>query len=89
MALTSDYFIRGSTKNSPDPDGRSCKITIQKSSRQSGVLFFVLIDDLDAVIITAILAHAMSQLHLMTLGAFNDPRQGQLPVGAAAVLASL
>ena len=62
----------------------------QKCSRQSGVLLFVLIDDdLDAVIITAILAHTMSQLHLMALRTFNDSRQSQLPVGAAAVLASL
>ncbi len=69
--------------------GGAAKVTFQKSSRQSGVLFFVLFDDLDAVIITAILAHAMGQFHLMAVGALNDARQCQLPVGAAAVLASL
>ena len=62
----------------------------QKCSRQSGVLLFVLIDDdLDAVIITAILANAMGQLHLSALGTLADSRQCQLPVGAAAVFASL
>ena len=59
------------------------------SSRQSGVLLLFLIDDLDAVIITAIFAHAMGQFHLMALRALNDRRHLQLPVGAAAVFASL
>ena len=46
------------------------------SSRQSGVLLLVFADNnLDAVIIAAVLAHAMSQFHLMTLRAFNDSRQ--------------
>ena len=79
-------------RNSSNPDGRSCDSLIlgQKCSRQSGVLLFVLIDDdLDAVIITAILAHAMRQFHLTALGALADTRQCELPVGAAAVLASL
>ena len=62
----------------------------QKSSRQSGVLLFVLIDDdLDAVIISAILAHAMGQFHLSALGTFADSRHCQLPVGTAAVFAGL
>ena len=59
------------------------------NSRRSGVLLFVHVDDLDAIIIAAILAHTVSKLHLMALGAFNDPRSAQLPVRAAAVFACL
>ena len=55
----------------------------------SGVLLLIVLDDLDALVVAAVLSHAVSQLHLMALGALDDAGQGQLPVGLAAVLASL
>lgn len=53
------------------------------------VLFFVNSDDLLAIVITAILADAMGQLHLVALGAFHDSRKLQLPVGTTATATSL
>lgn len=56
---------------------------------QLGVLFLVDRNDLHALVETAVLAHAVSQLHLMALGALNDAGHGELPVRTTAVLASL
>ena len=53
------------------------------------VLFFVNSDDLLAIVVTAILADAMGQLHLVALGAFHDSRKLQLPVGTTATATSL
>ena len=56
---------------------------------QLGVSFLVLHDDLHALVVTALLAHAVGQLHLVALGALNDAGQRELPVSLTAVLRAL
>ena len=46
-------------------------------------------NDLNAVVIAAVIANAVRQHLLMALGAIHDRGQGQFPVGAAAALAGL
>lgn len=53
------------------------------------ILFFVNSDDLLAIVVTAIFADAMGQLHLVALGAFHDGRKLQLPVGTTATATGL
>ena len=40
------------------------------------------LNDLLAVVVAALLAHAMVQLHLAAAGALGDTRHGQLPMSA-------
>ena len=46
------------------------------------------LDDLLTIIITAELANAMAELHLVAAGALDDARRGQLPMSAAARISS-
>ena len=54
-----------------------------------GILLLGLIDDLNAVVIAAVLANAVSQLLFVALGALNDAGQLELPVGTARTTAGL
>ena len=53
------------------------------------VLLLGHIDDLHAVIVTAILAHAVGELLFVALRAFHDAGQAQLPIGATAAATGL
>ena len=54
-----------------------------------GILLLGLIDDLNAVVIAAVLANAMGQLLFVALGALDDARQAELPVGTTGTTAGL
>lgn len=47
------------------------------------------IDDLNAVVITAVLANAVGQLLFVALGALDDAGQAELPVGTTRTTTSL
>ena len=47
-------------------------------------LLFGHVDDLHAVVVTAMLAHAVGKLLFVALRAFDDAGQAQLPIGTAA-----
>ena len=82
--------LRGNAGNQAEQDDPALPSSpIDSPEYQLGVLFLVDCNDLHALVETAVLAHAVSQLHLMALGALNDAGHGELPVRTTAVLASL
>ena len=69
---------------------RAAIMSMQLRRRRSGVfLLFGHVDDLHAVIISAMLAYTVGELLFVALRAFHDAGQAQLPVGATAAAAGL